>query len=95
MDRLYIPDYFPDDNNESRYPSPFPFSMIIVEISRCRKTNELVHLLLNDFFEYDKMYCYGLNPIQKKIQGLKNIFDTISKKLVIIFLTFKQTIIKL
>ena len=77
---MNIPDYFPNDDNECQYPICFPFSMVLIGMSGCGKTNTLVHLLLNPFFEYDKIYYYGLNPFQSKIMGLKEIFDNISKK---------------
>ena len=63
---MKIPDYCAEDfEDESKYLINFPFSMIIVGITLCGKTNLLIHMLLNDFFEFYKIYYYGLNPHQK------------------------------
>ena len=56
------------------------FRLLIAGESGCGKTNTLMHILRRPLVYYDKIIIYSPNLHQEKIQDLKKLMDSISKK---------------
>ena len=68
--------------------------MLIAGQTRCGKTNTLMHIIRKPLVYFDKIYYYGPNHNQEKIQDLKKIMDKISEKVGYQILEFPEQIME-
>ena len=57
------------------------FRLLICGPSGSRKTNALIHMLLEPLVYYDKVYLYAKNIDQEKYQLLSNELKKVAKKI--------------